>query len=105
MSGAPIKTLRCRPSPRSPRPPPLSLRAAIMSLLNFYRALWKGKRGAGELPDTERDCSLRVYLNDTRCELAITDKAGEEVGRFEQLAETGVEPQSLLTTAIHGLPP
>jgi len=45
-----------------------------MSLLNFYRAWWKGKRGAGELPDTERDCSLRVYLNDTRCELVLTEK-------------------------------
>ena len=76
-----------------------------MSLLNFYRAMWKGKRGTGELPDTERDCSLRVYLNDTRCELVLTDRRGEEVGKFEQLAQTGVEPQALLTAAIHGLPP
>lgn len=76
-----------------------------MSLLNFYRALWKGKRGTGELPDIERDCSLRIFLNDTRCELLLTDKQGENVGRFERLAENGVEPQTLLTAAIHALPP
>ncbi len=76
-----------------------------MSLLNFYRALWKGKRGTGELLDTERDCSLRIFLNDTRCELLLTDKQGEEVGKFERLAENGVEPQALLTAAIHALPP
>ncbi|HSS12792.1 MAG TPA: hypothetical protein VLL04_02790, partial [Rhizomicrobium sp.] len=81
------------------------LKAAIRSLLNFYRALWNGKRGTGELPDTERDCSLRIFLNDTRCELLLTDKQGEEVGKFERLAENGVEPQALLTAAIHALPP
>ena len=61
--------------------------------------------GAGELPDTERDCSLRVFLNDTRCELCSPTRQGEEVGKFERLAETGVEPQALLTAAIHALPP
>ena len=62
-----------------------------MSLPNFFRALWKGKRGDGELPDLERDCSLRIFLNDTRCELILTDKQGEEVGRFERLAEGGAK--------------
>jgi len=76
-----------------------------MSLLNLYRVFWKGKRGADELSDIERDCSLRVFLNDTRCELVLTDSRGEEVGRFERLAETGVEPQALLTAAIQALPP
>jgi hypothetical protein len=76
-----------------------------MSLLNLYRIFWKGKRGAGELSDIERDCSLRVFLNDTRCELVLTDRCGEEIGRFERLAETGGEPQALLTAAIQALPP
>jgi hypothetical protein len=76
-----------------------------MSALNFYRALWKGKRGTGELSDIKRDCALRVFLNDTRCELVLTDKLGEEVGRFERLAENGVEPQALLTATINALPP
>src|SRR5690349_6729877 len=94
-----------RQSLYSPCLPRLSLKAAAMSLLNFHRALWKGKRKAGELPDTERDCSLRIFLNDTRCELVLADKDHKEVGRFERLAETGMEPQSLLTAAIQALPP
>src|SRR5579884_4142092 len=105
MSGAPVKTLPCRPSLRNLRPPPLTLEAAIMSLPHFYRTLWKGKRGTGEVPDTERDCCLRVYLNDTRCELILTDSRREDVGRFERLAETGTEPQALLSAAILALPP
>lgn len=76
-----------------------------MSLLNFYRALSKRKRETGEQSDVERDLSLRVFLNDTRCRLVLRDKSGEEVGRFERLAEGETEPQTLLAAAVQGLPP
>ncbi len=76
-----------------------------MSLLNLTRALWKGKRRTGDVADVERDCALRVFLNDTRCELLLTDKTGAEVGRFARLAEKDMEPQALLTAAIQALPP
>ena len=76
-----------------------------MSLLNFTRALWKGKRRTGDVADVERDHSLRVFLNDTRCELVLRDKAGEQVGKFTRLAENDIEPQALLAAAIQALPP
>src|SRR5579883_2624908 len=76
-----------------------------MSLLNLSRALWKGKRRTGELPDVERDHRLRVFLNDTRCDLVLNDKAGRQVGRFSRVAEKDDDLQLLLGAAIQALPP
>jgi hypothetical protein len=76
-----------------------------MSLLNSYRTLWKGKRRTGDVSDAERDRSLRVFLNDTRCDLVLADKAGQRIESFERLAETSAEPQALLAAAIQALPP
>lgn len=76
-----------------------------MSLHSFTRAWWKGKRQADELSDIERDWSLRVFLNDTRCDLVLRDKAGGQVARYERLADSSGETQSLVTAAIQALPP
>ena len=76
-----------------------------MSLINSYRALWKGKRSAGDEADAQRDLSLRVFLNDTRCDLVLADKAGQRIDSFERVAETSVEPQALLAAAVQALPP
>lgn len=76
-----------------------------MSLLNFTRALWKAKRRTGDVPDVERDQRLRIFLNDTRCDLVLSDKAGQQVGKFTRLAEKDGDPQVLLTAAIQALPP
>src|SRR6185312_7848415 len=76
-----------------------------MSLINSYRALWKGKRSAGDEADAQRDLSLRVFLNDTRCDLVLADKAGQRIESFERVAETSVEPQALLAAAVQALPP
>ena len=35
----------------------------------------------------------------------LSDKTGEQVGRFERLTEGESEPQSLLAAAVRGLPP
>src|SRR5207302_8909912 len=44
-------------------------------------------------------------LNDTRCLLVLSDKAGQEAARYERLAENGSEPQAMLSAAIQALPP
>jgi predicted Zn-dependent protease with MMP-like domain len=75
-----------------------------MSLLNLSR-LWQGKRKARDLSDVERDRALRVFLNDTRCVLVLSDNAGQEVARYERLAENNDEPQAMLVAAIQALPP
>src|SRR6188768_2019964 len=76
-----------------------------MSLLNITRTLWKGKRKASDLADVERDRSLRVFLNDTRCELVLSDKAGLDIARYERLAENDSAPEAMLATSIQSLPP
>lgn len=63
------------------------------------------KRRTAELADIERDRVLLVFLNDTRCELSIRDKAGAQVQTFERFAETGMEPQTLLAAAMVAVSP
>lgn len=75
-----------------------------MSLLDIL-ALWKAKRKTAALSDVERDRALRVFLNDTRCDLVLRDQAGLEIARYERLAEYDDTPETLLTAAVQMLPP
>lgn len=71
-----------------------------MSFLNLSRALLKRQRQSGDPADVERNRSLRVFLNDTRCELVIQDSQSGQSEKFERLAEIGMEPQALLAAAM-----
>src|SRR5450631_3615109 len=77
-----------------------------MSLLKFPRALWTRKQQPGEISDVERDCTLRVFMNDTRCELIVLGKNSELIGQLERLAsDNPLDSKSLLVAAIEVLPP
>ena len=77
-----------------------------MPLLKFPRAFWNRKRSLDDLSDVERDCTLRVFMNDSRCEIFIQDGAGKQVGRLERLASENVlDTKSLLLSTIEALSP
>jgi hypothetical protein len=76
-----------------------------MSLLNFARTFLNGKRRSDDLVGMERDCTLRVFMNDTRCELIVQDRNGQKVGQLERLVSDNVlESKSLLLAATEALP-
>lgn len=69
-------------------------------------AFWKRKRDAGALPDVKRDCTLRVFLNDSRCELLILDEKSEQLDKLERTAsDNPLDTKSLLLAAIEALAP
>ena len=66
-----------------------------MSLLKLTRVLWNRKQDRSDLADVERDCVLRVFMNDTSCELVVQDKTGQQIGGVERLVSDNVmETQS-----------
>jgi hypothetical protein len=48
---------------------------------------------------------LRVFLNDARCELVLSDKRGLDVARYERLAGNDSAPEAMLAASIQALPP
>jgi predicted Zn-dependent protease with MMP-like domain len=76
-----------------------------MSFLNISRAFLKRQRQTGEATDVERNRSLRVFLNDMRCELVISDSRSGQTETFERLADQGMEPQALLAAAMASVSP
>ena len=76
-----------------------------MSQTRQRRPFWKRKQEAAS-QDIERDCSLRVFLNDTRCELLVLGKNKDEAGRVERtVSENPLDTKSLLLTALDALAP
>ena len=69
------------------------------------RPFWKRKQETAS-QDVERDCLLRVFLNDTRCELLVLDRNKGEAGRVERtVSENPLDTKSLLLAALEGLAP
>ena len=69
-------------------------------------AFWKRKPESDGTADVERDCTLRVFLNDARCELLVLDKKAEELGRFERsISQDPLDTKSLLIASLEALPP
>jgi hypothetical protein len=76
-----------------------------MSQTRPPRPFWKRKQETAS-QDVERDCSLRVFLNDTRCELLVLGKNKDEAGRVERtVSENPLDTKSLLLTALDALAP
>jgi len=77
-----------------------------MSLELPRRAFWKRKKESETSQDVERDCTLRVFMNDTRCELFILDRNNDDAGRVERsVSENPLDTKSLLLTALDALAP
>ncbi|MBA2588144.1 MAG: hypothetical protein H0U98_05900 [Alphaproteobacteria bacterium] len=77
-----------------------------MSLELPRRAFWKRKKQSDVSQDVERDCTLRVFLNDTRCELVVLGKDNAIAGRVERSAsDDPLDTKSLLQTALDALTP
>ena len=77
-----------------------------MSLLKFPRVFWTRKRQPGEISDVERDYTLRVFMNDTRCELVVLGRNGELINQLERLAsDNPLDSKSLLLAATEALSP
>ncbi len=64
------------------------------------------KRETAQEEGIERDYMLRVFLNDSMCELVVTDKAGVQVGQVERRSlETQTSPETMLSAAVDTLDP
>lgn len=67
---------------------------------------WFRKRETAVEDGIARDCTLRVFLNDSRCELTVTDKQDVVAGRVERLfSGSQASPDAMLVTAIDVLAP
>jgi hypothetical protein len=67
---------------------------------------WFRKRETSVEDNIERDCTLRVFLNDSRCELAVCDKLDVPAGRIERLfSGTQTSPEAMLSAAVDMLAP
>lgn len=67
---------------------------------------WFRKREASVEDNIERDCTLRVFLNDSRCEITVSDKLDVPAGRIErQFSGTQTSPEAMLSAAVDVLAP
>jgi hypothetical protein len=67
---------------------------------------WFRKRETSVEDNIERDCTLRVFLNDSRCELTVSDKLDAPAGRIErQFSGTQTSPEAMLSAAVDMLAP
>ena len=77
-----------------------------MSIELLRRIFGKRKKESDVSQAVERDCTLRVFMNDTRCELVVRDKAGADAGYVERTAsDDPLGTKSLLQEALDALAP
>jgi hypothetical protein len=77
-----------------------------MSIELLRRAFWTRKKETNVSEAVERDCTLRIFMNDTRCELVVRDQTGVDAGRVERtMSDDPLDTKSQLQASLDALAP